>query len=130
VKNNYIDYENITKDILDSIKVGNLIKCNGWKKPMKVVGVSENYFVMITNNFGKIYYSVCEKKAVGYSRNNYTEGFYRIGDDDYVFGRFGGYNWDNEQFIKEYLQEFENGETQLSVRRAIDLNRISIKQRQ
>lgn len=127
MKNEYVNYKNVTREVLDSVKVGNSVKCNDWKKPMKVIGVSENYFVMIQNMFGKIYYSVCEKKQVDHNRNNYTEGSYRIGDDDYVFGRAGGYKWDDEKFIEEYLQEFESGETQLSVRRAIDLKTISIR---
>lgn len=43
----YRHYDNITKEILDSIKAGNLIRINDWKRGMRVVGVSDNYFVMI-----------------------------------------------------------------------------------
>ena len=42
----YSHYSNITKEILDTVKVGDLIKINDWKKPMRVKAVSENYFVM------------------------------------------------------------------------------------
>ena len=124
MKNKYVDYKDVTKEVLDSVKVGDMIKCNDWVKPMKVIGVSENYFVMIDKIFRETFYSVCEKKVVDHSRNNYTKGSFRIGTDDYLFG---DYKWNDEEFIKKYLQEFETGETQLSVRRAIDLKSISIK---
>lgn len=47
MKTEYKHYTEITKEILDSIKAGMLVKINDWKRPMKVVGVSENYFCMI-----------------------------------------------------------------------------------
>lgn len=122
MKNEYIDYKNITRNILDNIKVGNIIKCNDWEESMKVVGISDNYFIMVNGD----YYSICEKKPIDHTRNNYTKGSFRIGDDDLVFGKIGGYKWNDEKFITEYLNELESGETQLSARRAIDLKKIKI----
>ena len=49
----------LTKDVLDSIKVGDLIKINDWKRPMRVKAVTENYFVMAYKAFGAWVYSVC-----------------------------------------------------------------------
>ena len=47
MKTEYKHYTDITKEILDNIKVGMLVKINDWKRPMKVVGISENYFCMM-----------------------------------------------------------------------------------
>jgi hypothetical protein len=40
------DKPNITKELLNTIKVGDSIKVNTWKRPMKVIAVSENFFIM------------------------------------------------------------------------------------
>lgn len=37
----YTTYEEVTREVLDSVKVGDLIKVNDWKKPMKVKAVSK-----------------------------------------------------------------------------------------
>jgi len=124
VKNEYITYENLTKEILDTVKVGDLVKCNDWKSPIRVVGVSDNYFIMATNKFGKVLYSICQKKIADHNRNYYHEGKFRIGTDNYVFGIF---DYLNNTDIAEALQELENGKMELSVRKAIDLILISVK---
>ena len=54
--------EQVTKKLLDSIKFGDLVKVNDWKKPLRVKGVTNNYFAMTINQFGKTVYSICEKK--------------------------------------------------------------------
>ena len=43
----------ITKEILDSIKVGDIVRCNGWKRGLRVKAVSKNYILMSNNAFGK-----------------------------------------------------------------------------
>ncbi len=123
----YTFFDNVTRSILDLIQVGDYIKCNDWKKPMKVIAVSENYFVMIEKIFGDTYYSVCEKKIVDHDRNSYTKGHFRIGTDDNIFGYPTGYQWTDEGFLKKYLNEFEQGETALSVRTSVNLKSMSIK---
>lgn len=60
---NYETHVEITKELLDSIKVGDLIKINDWKKPLRVMGVSKNYFVMAVKQFSDTVYSACEKTA-------------------------------------------------------------------
>jgi hypothetical protein len=127
MKNQYVNHENVTREILDTVKVGDLIKCNDWEAPMRVVGVSTNYFVMIQKAFGNTLYSVCEKIPCDHSRNHYNEDYFRIGTDDYIGGCGFGSEWDNADAVKKYLEEFESGETELSVRRAINLERISTK---
>lgn len=53
MKKEYVHYTDITREILDTIKVGDLVKINDWTKPLRVKAVSENYFVMVSNLFGK-----------------------------------------------------------------------------
>ena len=125
----YTHYKDVTKEILDNIKVENLIKVNNWKKPMRVVGVSENYFCMIQKNFGKIYYSVCEKKPWGGIRyNKMIGGLFHCGTDNMIFGYFGfNYKFDDEEQIKEYLNAFETGEIELSMRGTIPIIDLYVK---
>lgn len=134
----YEVYENVSREILDSVKVGDKIKCNLAKKPSTVVGVSENYFVMIQKNFGLTYYSVCEKKRVDFGRRNFEKDQFRIGPDFWIFGFLSKdfsfddneqYRWNDENWIKEYLQSFEEGISQLSERKSIGVGRIEIKRK-
>lgn len=125
----YKHYENVTKEILDNIKVENLVKINNWKRPMKVVGVSENYFAMIQKICGKVYYSICEKKPWdGIRHNDMTGGMFHIGTDDMIFGYMDfDYEFNDEKQIKNYLQAFENGEIELSVRRSVPIYNLYVK---
>ena len=125
----YKHYTNISKEILDTIKVGNLVKINTWKKPMRVVGVSENYFCMIQKVCGKICYSVCEKKAWGGIRHNdMIGGMFHCGTDNMIFGYMGfDYKFDDEEQIKEYLQAFESEEIELSVRNGVPIFDLYVK---
>ena len=125
----YKHYTNISKEILDIIKVGNLVKINTWKKPMRVVGVSENYFCMCRNAFGKIIYSVCEKKQwEGIRHNLMLGGMFHCGTDNMVFGYPGfNYEFDDEEQIKDYLQAFETEEIELSVRSSVPIYRLYVK---
>ena len=120
MKAEYKHYTEITKEILDNIKVGMLVKINNWKRPMKVVGVSENYFCMIQKVCGKICYSVCEKKAWGGIRHNAMQGgMFHCGTDNMIF--------DDEEQIKDYLQAFESEEIELSVRNGVPIFDLYVK---
>ena len=116
----------ITKDLLDSIKVGDFVKCNNWTKPLIVKAVSENYFVMVRNHFGQALYSICEKKPSSFSRNYFTAGSFRIGTDNWIFGI---YDYLIKEDCERAVKDLEQGETELSVRRTIDLEFIQIKRR-
>lgn len=132
MKKEYIKYENVTKEILDTIQIGNLVRINNWKKPMRVVGVSENYFVMIKNMFGQIYYSVCSKKPWGTSdrmrHNAMRGGMYHCSRDNMLFG-YGtfDYKFDNVEAINEYLDGFEKGEVELSERAGVPIYTLYVK---
>ena len=127
--NKYQHYYEITKDILDIINVGDLVRINDWKRPMRVVGVSENYFCMIQKVCGKICYSVCEKKQWGGIRYNAMRGgMFHCGTDNMVFG-YGNfdYKFDDEDQIKGYLQAFEDGKVELSCRTSAPIYDLFVK---
>lgn len=129
MKNIYRDKE-ITKEILDSIKVGDKVRCNDWERAKEVVGVSPNYFVMATRCFGKWLYSVCEKKPFkGIRYNVLVDGYFSIGTDNYVFGfpNYNAYEFDSYSFISKYLKAFEGGECELSMRKSCELTEIEVR---
>lgn len=131
MKKLYEQYTEITKELLDSIRVGDLVKVNDWKKPLRVKGVSDNYFVMATKQFGDTVYSVCEKKPWGGVRHNeMTGGMFHVGRDSWIFGWFGfdeGYDFENAEKTAEYLQSFESEESEISCRNAIPIWLLQLK---
>lgn len=133
MKMQYEIYENVTKAILDSVQAGDLVKCNGWKTPLEVKGVSANYFVMAEKIDGEQYYSICEKKPwPGIKHNAMTGGMFHISTDYWLFGWPGweignSYDFDNKKKVEEYLQSLEKGETKLSERNGCPVHRIEIK---
>lgn len=134
VMKTYEAHVEVTKELLDSIKVGDLIKINDWKKPLRVMGVSENYFVMAIKQFGDTIYSVCEKKKWdGKIRNKMRGGMFHCGRDAWLFGWGGwqeGYDFDNSELTSEYLNSFEKGESSISERNAIPIRALYIKRAQ
>lgn len=124
----YIEYSDkeITREILDSIKAGDYIRCNDWKRAMKVYGVSENYLVVARKAFGKWIYSVCDKK--GYLPFDKEPRRFSFGPDNRIFGFLHdhAYEFDNAEFVKDYLEAFENGSCELSMRRSCVLNRLEV----
>ena len=117
-------YTEITKELLDSVQVGDLIECNDWDTPLRVKGVSENYFVMSNGEE----YSICEKKQWdGIIYNAFRGGMFHISTDNLIFGWSGGYDFDDEANVKGYLEALENGNIALSLRRGCPLEKIAIK---
>ena len=125
----YIIPETITKQFLDSIQTGNLVKINDWKRPMRVKGVSSNYLVMYQNVCGKDSYSVMEKIPCGFRHNEMSPGMFHCGTDHWLFGYSGldDYSFSNCESTKEYLQSFEDGESKLSVRTSVPIRYIAVK---
>lgn len=130
----YKHYTSVTKEILDTIKVGDLIKINNWKKPMRVKAVSENFFVMTQKNFGNTYYSVCSKLPWdGIIHNSMRGGMFHCGPDDWIFGSplcanyDNLYEFENGEGNEAYLQEFEAGRVHLSERSSIAIYDLYVK---
>ena len=126
---NYTSYTEITKAVLDSLQVDDLVKVNDWIKPMRIKGVTENYAVMVQKQFGKVFYSDIEKKPwPGIKHNAMTGGCFHCGPDDWIFGDSDfGYKFDDAEAVTAYLQKFEDGVNHLSVRRGIPILSLQIK---
>ena len=133
MKKSYEIYHEITKELLDGVKVGDLVKFNDWVIPFRVKGVSENYFVAARKMFGKTCYSVCEKKPwEGIRYNAMRGGMFHIGPDDRIFGWSGWpygreYDFDDADATAAYLADFENGDIELSGRRTTAIYTMAIK---
>lgn len=123
--NKYKAYENPQKDILDTVGVGDLVKCNDWNSPLRVVAVSENFFIMCRKAFGTFIYSICHKQPADYDWGYVKTGQPYIGLDDYVFGKF-----DYTTEAQDAIHELESGEMDISYRNRIGLTRIEIKRKE
>lgn len=124
----YIAHTKITRELLDRIKVGDLVKVNHWKRALRVKAVSENYFLMATKAFGKTIYSVCEKtRWIGVRHNAMAGSMFHVGQDSWIFGWSGGYDFDNPETAAKYLRSFEDGESKLSPRSTVPIYAIHIK---
>ncbi len=136
MRKQYTHYTNITRAILDAIKVGDLVKVNNWRSPMTVKAVSNNYFVMTQTARGKRYYSVCSKlpwaseEAV---HNRMCGGMFHCSTDDRLFGSIlimdypDLYQFENEEANNKYLMQFETGEIELSERNGIAIHDLYVK---
>lgn len=124
----------ITKEILDQIQIGDLVKINDWDKPLRVKGVSENYFVMAQDLHDiekPLEYSVFSKipfQGIGYGRDGKIQGDYFCGPDFWLFGDIDfNYKFDNQESIQKYLNKFETGEAEISMRNSVAVYSIQIK---
>lgn len=106
----YKRYENITREILDTIKVGDLVRVNDWTSPMLVKAVSKNFFVMTCKKGKDTYYSVCSKLPWdGVRHNAMVGGMFHCGCDDWIFGTPLGikheniYQFNDPELNKMYL---------------------------
>jgi hypothetical protein len=123
--------ENITKELLNTIKTGDLIKVNDWKKPMRVIGVSENFFIMRQSFFKDYLYSICEKNKRGYEYNLSYQPHRGFAEDEFICGPdnmiFGIYDYAKDEDIPLALEALENGEIEVSQRRGLGIHHIEIK---
>lgn len=120
----------LTKEILDTIKVGDRIKVNSWKRPFTVRAVSENYFIMTTSFFDSYRYSICEKNKRGGRYNvcyRPERGYY---EDEFVCGPDDHYclhDYEDPKECEIALKELEAGELEVSIRYGWGIWQIAIK---
>lgn len=120
----------VTKELLNTIKVGDLIKVNTWKRPMRVIAVSENFFIMWKKHFNTYMYSICEKNKRGYHHNTVYRpacGFY---EDEFVCGsddHYTKYDYSNEKECKKALEELEKGTLEVTTRHGWGVWHLEIK---
>lgn len=121
-------YKDITRELLDGIKVGDCIRINEWKRGMKVHGVSKNHILIGQKAFGNTTYSVIKKEMWTGQHNAMDRNTFLCGPDDMIFGFFHehAYELDNEDFVRCYLDSFEDGTTDLS-RRSVSIYNIAIR---
>lgn len=137
-------YTDITKELLDSIKVGDLVAIQGWDSLLEVKCVSDNYFVMAdTSPDKKGWYSICEKKLSPYTHNAVRKGLFHCGTDFWIFGYINPdddfsddpngdenpYTFTNQKFNASYMASLESGETQLSARTSVPIYELYLKRK-
>lgn len=136
MKSTYKSYtkSEITKEILDQIQIGDFIKINNWRQPLRVKGVSKNYFVMVQDLHDiekPLEYSVFSKipfQGVDYGCNGKIQGDYFCGPDFWLFGDIDfDYKFNNPESIQKYLNKFETGESEISLRNSVAVYSIQIK---
>lgn len=127
MKKTYELFEKPTKELLDTIKVGDMIKCNDWKESYRVKAVSENYFIATRPYFGDVMYTICHKANAGFEHEHgdsygIEKDLPYIGPDNYIFG-----NYDYKDDCEDAIKELESGEMEVSERSGTALKSIQIK---
>lgn len=129
IKKVYDNPTELSKEIFDEIKVGDSISQG--KKPMKVVGISENYIFAVQNNFGELYYSIFSKHPATHSRNEYNYphclklNYYYCGPMNLIGG--GSYeDYNTQEGVKENLRVLESGEFEISERRTYTYDKLTV----
>lgn len=131
MKQYFKHYSDVTRKDLDTVKVGDVLGINDWDVPMVVKGVSENYFVMVSQD--RVHYSVCSKLPWKGSRHNgMVDGMSYCGKDDWLFGsplsakEADFYLFNNPELTARYLQSFEDGKSHISVRSAVPIRDLYV----
>lgn len=124
------DKTDITKELLNTIKVGDFIKVNTWKRPLKVIAVSENFFIMWKPHFKTYVYSICEKNKRGYEHNLFYRPHNGFMADEFVCGSdnyFDKYNYSDERECRKALKELESGKLEVTTRYGWGIWHLEIK---
>lgn len=122
--------EQITRELLDGIKVGDFVKFGNARRGMRVWGVSKNYILAGTKSFhGQYIYTVIWKELWTGQYNAMNKDTFIHGPDDTIFGYLHdhAYELDNEEFVKDYLNAFEKGEIIVSHRRSVSIHSLKIR---
>lgn len=122
--------ENITKELLNTIKVGDFIKVNTWKRPLKVIAVSDNFFIMWKPHFNSWMYSICEKNKRGYAHNMIYRPHCGFDDDEFVCGHddhYCKYDYSDPEECKKALDDLENGEIEVTTRHGLGIWHLEIR---
>lgn len=124
------DKPDITKELLNTIKVGDFIKVNTWKRPLKVIAVSENFFIMWRPFIKTWLYSICEKSKRGYEHNLWYRPNNGFMADEFVCGsddHYTKYNYSDEKECQKALKELESGKLEVTTRHGWGIWHLEIK---
>jgi hypothetical protein len=137
-------YTEITRELLDSIQIGDLVAIQGWDDMLEVRAVSDNYFVMASPLPDKEgLYSICEKMPCGFSHNDMRKGLFHCGTDFWIFGYINPdddfsddpngeenlYTFTNQKFNASYMASLESGKTKLSSRTSVPIYELYLKRK-
>lgn len=125
----YVGISPVTKQDLESVKIGDYIKVNNWYRAMRVRAISENYILCANKSFDGVFiYSVISKNPASFTRNNIIENLCYCGKDNQIFGDLDfDYDFDDESKCRQYIQKFETGELEISHRRSEAIYRIALR---
>lgn len=108
-----IGYEtSILEIVIKTLHVGDKIRINDWAEAFTVCGVSKNY---VLAHYGQEY-TIIAKRPTDYQYNGIMPGAYVCGPDNLIFGFGGGYHFDDEEWVKQYLADLESREIEMSLR--------------
>ena len=128
-KYNTFTGKSICRELLDSIKVGDYVKFDNDKRGMKVWGVSANYILAGTKSFnGRFIYTIIHKVMWRGQYNYMNRDTFIHGPDNMIFGYLHehAYELDNEEFVKDYMEDLERGEIGLS-RRSVSFYTLRVR---
>lgn len=95
------------------LQTGDKIRVNDWDELFTVCGVSENYVLAHAGEE----YTIIGKKPTREFYNGIPYGAYVCGPDYFVFGYPPGYDFEDEKWVKKYLNELDRGSIEMSVKR-------------
>lgn len=120
----------MTKDeiraALCALLPGDHIRVNDWNDSYTVRGVSPHYVVADYQADTEYpLYTILAKEPTEIPRNGIPAGAMVCGPDSWVFGYWGGYNFEQPNVIAAYLESLESGETEISLRHRAEITHIS-----
>ena len=121
-------FSDLNRDFFDSIKVGDYLKINDWRRGMRVWGVSENYILAATKSFnGQWVYSIIKKIMWTGQYNSMRKNTFICGPDDRVFGfsHEHAYEFDDDDFVRKYLKGLEEQKIGLS-RKSVSILKVKL----
>ena len=108
--------------VIDSISLGDKLSINDWKAKYTVCGVSQNF---ILAHYGQ-HYTIISRRPSQRTYNGVRSGDAYCAPDWWIFGYVEGYNFTDEDWVKKYMAELEQGKTEMSMKRMATIWFISI----
>lgn len=98
--------------ILKHLQSGQAVQINNWDTVMTVAGISDRYVLVydpaLRDNTSHEYSVLCKLPD--------ADGIFWCAPDDWIFGYAEGYHFNDTNWVKKYLDDFENGENRMSHR--------------
>lgn len=103
-------------ETLNSLRLGDKLAINDWNAKYTVCGISPNY---VLAHYGQHYTIIAKNPTTReYNFNGVRGDEIRCAPDWWIFGwmsnKWNGYEFTNEEWVKDYLISLETGETEMS----------------